>query len=116
MPDTAATQIRRALEKLPATCRYHGDNTQPDRPGWGREACCDTGIPAQRRKLAEAALDQLVNELAAQPDTCGASMYALGGDPVGPCILRASHDGPVHQDATGAKWWPHTDPALILGS
>lgn len=56
------TTIRRALDELPSTCRYHGDNTAPDRPGWGRDACCDTGTPAQRRKDAEQALDQLVNE------------------------------------------------------
>jgi hypothetical protein len=41
---------------------------------------------------------------------CGASMAGLGGDPIGPCILRAGHDGPVHQAANGAKWWPTTDP------
>lgn len=53
--------IRAALSTLPAQCRYHGDRTDPDR--YGRmtrsEACCDTGIPAHRRKQAEAALARL---------------------------------------------------------
>jgi hypothetical protein len=52
--------------------------------------------------------------IAVLPDTCDASANALGGEPVGPCILRHGHDGPVHQDATGAKWWPRTDPRLHL--
>jgi hypothetical protein len=43
---------------------------------------------------------------------CAASMPGLGGEPIGPCVLRADHDGPVHQAATGARWWP-TDDALI---
>lgn len=48
-----ATTIRRALEALPATCRYHGDELE-----WGlrREACCDTGKPALLRRKAEDAL------------------------------------------------------------
>lgn len=37
---------------------------------------------------------------------CGASMPGYGGTPIGPCVLRAGHDGPVHQAADGAKWWP----------
>lgn len=53
--------LRRALESLPATCRYHGDQLDPDR--FGRmtrsEACCDTGIPARRRREAENALTML---------------------------------------------------------
>jgi hypothetical protein len=52
---------------------------------------------------------------------CGASMTGLGADPIGPCVLRAGHDGPVHQAANGAKWWPEqtltvrdlTPPRLI---
>ncbi|GIH69452.1 hypothetical protein [Sphaerimonospora thailandensis] len=52
--------IRAALDSLPAQCIYHGENTEPPSGSllW-REACCDTGIPAQRRKLAEQALDQV---------------------------------------------------------
>lgn len=34
---------------------------------------------------------------------CGASA-ADAHDPLGPCILRAGHDGPVHLDAEGTKW------------
>lgn len=51
--------IRAALESLPARCRYHGDETGPKDSLWPREACCDTGIPAQRRKKAEQALVNL---------------------------------------------------------
>lgn len=52
--------IRVALERLPATCTYHGTATDPhDRGLFLREACCDSGVPARRRKLAEEALDRL---------------------------------------------------------
>ncbi|WP_228994362.1 hypothetical protein [Streptomyces sp. DH8] len=45
--------LRRAVESLPAKCPYHDDTTPH---GVWREACCDTGIPARRRELAEKAL------------------------------------------------------------
>ncbi|MEV1202801.1 hypothetical protein [Microbispora rosea] len=50
--------IHAALRTLPTECRYHGANTEPEPRDrlYGREACCDTGIAAQRRKLAEQAL------------------------------------------------------------
>ena len=48
--------LRRAVESLPAKCRYHDDTTSH---GCWREACCDTGIPARRRALAEEALTAL---------------------------------------------------------
>lgn len=51
--------IRSALGELPDVCRYHQDRLDPDRPGWGREACCDTGLPALRRREAMAALDRI---------------------------------------------------------
>lgn len=51
--------LRRAVETLPATCRYH-DETHPH--GSWREACCDTGVPARRRALAEQALNALTKE------------------------------------------------------
>lgn len=39
---------------------------------------------------------------------CGASttgfLWGPGGFTLGPCILRARHDGPVHQDANDAQW------------
>jgi len=57
---------------------------------------------------AEALTDAV---LAVLPGTCDASMPGIGGDPIGPCILRNGHDGPVHQAADGAKWWP-TDPDM----
>jgi hypothetical protein len=43
---------------------------------------------------------------AVQPGTCDASTPSAVGDPLGPCVLRYGHDGPVHQTAGGAKWWP----------
>jgi hypothetical protein len=61
MTDPGFAIIRKALEELPAQCRYHGDATAPSDRGrlFGREACCDTGVPAQRRKVAEQALRNL---------------------------------------------------------
>ncbi|RCH70498.1 hypothetical protein DT019_03135 [Streptomyces sp. SDr-06] len=41
---------------------------------------------------------------AAQPPPCGASDLGAMRQPLGPCILRHQHDGPVHQDANGATW------------
>lgn len=43
---------------------------------------------------------------------CAASMSGIGGQPIGPCVLRAGHDGPVHQAANGARWWSATAPAI----
>lgn len=37
--------------------------------------------------------------------TCDASMLGFNGAPVGPCLLRHEHDGPVHKDASGHTWW-----------
>lgn len=53
--------IAKALDALPERCPYHGSNTDPmgfPYP-WTREACCDAGRPAQRRKRAEDALAML---------------------------------------------------------
>lgn len=59
-PDRADIKaIRAALSALPARCRYHGNRTDPPDSLIRREACCDTGIPARRRALAEAALDRV---------------------------------------------------------
>lgn len=62
MTTTGIATIQAALEALPAQCRYHGEATEPsDRDRlFGREACCDTGISAQRRKKAEQALHVLI--------------------------------------------------------
>jgi hypothetical protein len=55
----------------------------------------DTGIPPMHTPIST---------------TCGASRTnALG--PLGPCVLRHRHDGPVHQDARGATWWTDRTPA-----
>lgn len=35
---------------------------------------------------------------------CSASAESAFGHPLGPCILRYQHDGPVHQDTEGASW------------
>jgi hypothetical protein len=53
--------LRRAVDCLDATCRYHGDQLDPDFMGHMafREACCDTGIEPRRAREARAALDAL---------------------------------------------------------
>lgn len=43
---------------------------------------------------------------------CGASAQGAQGNPIGPCILRQGHDGPVHQDSDGVKW---TGPESLAG-
>lgn len=40
----------------------------------------------------------------AEGGTCDASIVGPNGALLGPCVLRHQHDGPVHQDATGARW------------
>ncbi|MGX1301401.1 hypothetical protein RKD35_002889 [Streptomyces albogriseolus] len=66
----AVPAITRALAKLPSTCRYHGDRTDPaDYGGWGRTACCDTGEPARYRQLAEDALRAFTDTSEDAPDT-----------------------------------------------
>lgn len=51
--------LRRAIDCLDTTCRYHGDQLDPDR--FGRmtrsEACCDTGVEPRRAREARAALE-----------------------------------------------------------
>lgn len=53
--------LRRAIDCLDTTCRYHGNRLDPDR--FGRmtrsEACCDTGIEPRRAREARAALEAL---------------------------------------------------------
>ena len=64
MPDTTEVTvdpqdfcaIEAALSQLPSQCRYHGDKTDPPADLIRREACCDTGVPARRRRIAEEAL------------------------------------------------------------
>ncbi|MGY0067712.1 hypothetical protein ACWZEH_12970 [Streptomyces sp. QTS137] len=65
MERSDAAAIRAALHALPSRCRYHGDKTAPPSGLIRREACCDTGIPAQRRKEAEAALSRITREVSA---------------------------------------------------
>lgn len=45
--------------------------------------------------------------------TCDASHDSGFTNPLGPCVLRAGHDGPLHQDANGATWllFPTPRPA-----
>ncbi|MFD9834480.1 hypothetical protein [[Kitasatospora] papulosa] len=35
---------------------------------------------------------------------CSASIDGAFGRPLGPCVLRYQHDGPVHVDASGTTW------------
>jgi hypothetical protein len=65
MERSDAAAIRAALQELPSRCRYHGDDTAPPSGLIRREACCDTGIPAQRRKEAEAVLNRITQEVTA---------------------------------------------------
>lgn len=48
-----------AINFLPATCQYHGEQIVRDYGMWRGEACCDTGKPALARREAEAALERL---------------------------------------------------------
>jgi hypothetical protein len=55
--------LRTAIETLPRTCKYHGEDIEPLAPAFSawpyREACCDTGVPALRRRRAEEVLARL---------------------------------------------------------
>ncbi|MFJ8583659.1 hypothetical protein ACIRD2_03225 [Streptomyces sp. NPDC093595] len=61
--------LRRAVDCLDTTCRYHGDQLDPDH--FGRmtrsEACCDTGIEPRRAREARAALAALTRLTEEQP-------------------------------------------------
>ncbi|MFE6126775.1 ParB N-terminal domain-containing protein [Streptomyces sp. NPDC056437] len=58
--------LRRAIDCLDTTCRYHGDQLDPDR--FGRmtrsEACCDTGVEPRRAREARLALAALAQSAA----------------------------------------------------
>ena len=51
--------VREAIEELPATCHYHGDNLVRDYGMFRGDACCDTGKTALARRKAEEALRRL---------------------------------------------------------
>lgn len=57
----------------------------------------DTGIPPMHTP--------------ARRSTCDASLDSGFTNPLGPCVLRHRHDGPLHKDASGATWWAHHTPA-----
>jgi hypothetical protein len=59
---TDAAMIRRALETIPAECRYHGERLEIDYGLHGMGSCCDTGKPSMYRKYAMEALDRAVAE------------------------------------------------------
>lgn len=79
----ALPAVCRALVHLPAVCRYHGERLDPDHLDWGGEACCDTGAPARRRRLAEEAVQRLTAALDVpvdnRPDTSADTADACGG-------------------------------------
>lgn len=54
--DTAL--IQRALQTIPANCRYHGDKLERE----NNRPCCDTGLPSLYRRQAEAALKRARGE------------------------------------------------------
>jgi hypothetical protein len=39
------------------------------------------------------------------PVTCDASTLGAFDRPLGPCVLRHGHDGPVHRGPAGETWW-----------
>jgi hypothetical protein len=51
--------LTKAVSELPTRCRYHGERTDPPASLIRREACCDTGVAAHRRKAAEEVLARL---------------------------------------------------------
>lgn len=55
-----AAMIQRALETIPAECRYHGDRIVVDYGLCGDGSCCDTGRPSMYRRFAEEALKRAV--------------------------------------------------------
>jgi hypothetical protein len=86
------------------TCEHCSERDYPD---------YSVGYPCPTIRALE--LKRLLAEPEAEPPLtwCAASMPGVGGEPLGPCVLRAGHDGPVHQASTGARWWP-TDGATDL--
>ena len=58
---SALPDLRRAVDCLDATCRYHGDRLDPDEYGrrYRAEACCDTGVEPRRAREARQTLDRL---------------------------------------------------------
>lgn len=96
MPDAPADEIRSRLAAALREDDYHSCMYQE-------------GIDADA--LADTVLRTLAPELAATA-TCDASIAEagfFGNQTLVPCVLRAGHDGPVHQAANGAKWWPNPD-------
>lgn len=57
--------------------------------------------------------DAVMAELGESTATCDASIPSIGSTPIGPCILRRDHGGPIHKAASGASWWLNTDPAAM---
>jgi len=60
--------VRRALGRMPASCRYHGDRllwseTTSVRTAMSRpdDPCCETGRPALYRREALAALERIAS-------------------------------------------------------
>ncbi|MFG2404216.1 hypothetical protein ACGFR8_07730 [Streptomyces brevispora] len=107
----AAHRIREALEQLPEQCRYHRDRLDPDHLSRGREACCDTGVPSRRRRVALDALDGLT---APPPDTCPDTgpdtVSARGGALRTGVLVGESPDcGPLPTSTDTARTPPDTD-------
>lgn len=55
--------IRDALNELPEKCWYHGDQLIRTYGVDRNKPCCDTGMPALRRQVAEEALKRLEEAL-----------------------------------------------------
>lgn len=57
-----AALIQRALETIPAECRYHHERFEVDYGLHGVGSCCDTGRLPMYRKAAEEALQRALGE------------------------------------------------------
>lgn len=55
--------IRDALKELPEKCWYHGDQLVRACGRDRQKPCCDTGMPALTRRVAEEALKRLEDAL-----------------------------------------------------
>ncbi|MEU7092960.1 hypothetical protein [Kitasatospora aureofaciens] len=113
----AVPLLRQAVDQLPVLCRYHGANLDPDhQPTW-REACCDTGVPARRRRTATEALGVLAQ--AAEPRTrtgpSTATVSHRGRDarqPADNAVFGYIRSLPIRDAVLNAIIWRGVDAAL----
>ncbi|PSK52424.1 hypothetical protein B0E38_04750 [Streptomyces sp. 111WW2] len=103
----AVPVIARALDRLPKSCRYHGDRLDPaEYGGWRRTACCDTGEPARLRQQAEAALLALTDTSPdASADTVRAPATSVETEPLTSAdTARTRPDTPADTGPDGSRF------------